>query len=429
MLGLGIGIWPGAVGGAEPLPQLASLLMHLDPTHGRSESGGVIDSWAAKVGAATFTAAGAARPLGGGVWPDFQGVDDAMTATSDAVTHPVNATKCSILAWVYQDATSDATIYISATYPNGITLITTAGVRFDAYFGALFVGGSSGVTADQQPAANEWRCVVATFDGAQSAGSRAKIYIGPGHDLTDVTNDAVNATALGAAAGSAVLGGSAARWTDGLHGGVCLWGGVALTLAEAEVAARLTAPVFDNVNCDGNSLTVFGGSNSYPSQLFAGMTARGRVVKNHGVGGQTTNDMISLYPTKIAPRFVAGARNKLVAWEVRNAMHLGGKTPRQAVDDLWTYVGLAKATGWQVYVCTVIASVASAPNLTDAKIAEANGYIRAEAAAQGVTVIDLAADARLSDDTNTTYFDGDQVHLTTAGYGVVAALVKTALGY
>jgi hypothetical protein len=40
--------------------------------------------------------------------------------------------------------------------------------------------------------------------------------------------------------------------------------------------------------------------------------------------------------------------------------------------------------------------------------------------------VDLYADARLADATNTTYFV-DNVHCTTAGYAVVARLIQTRL--
>jgi lysophospholipase L1-like esterase len=42
-------------------------------------------------------------------------------------------------------------------------------------------------------------------------------------------------------------------------------------------------------------------------------------------------------------------------------------------------------------------------------------------------VVDLAADSRLSNTGDTTYFASDGVHFTTAGYGVWASLIKTGL--
>jgi lysophospholipase L1-like esterase len=42
-------------------------------------------------------------------------------------------------------------------------------------------------------------------------------------------------------------------------------------------------------------------------------------------------------------------------------------------------------------------------------------------------IVDLAADPRLSDYTDTTYFDADQVHLNNGGHAVVASLLKSVL--
>ncbi len=179
-----------------------------------------------------------------------------------------------------------------------------------------------------------------------------------------------------------------------------------------------------NVVCDGNSLTLgVGATTSYPAQLDA-LCSAAVTVTNLGVSGQTTNDMWSDYLTQVRPLASSRAdRNVLVLWEVRNSM-FGGATPRTAVDTLWTYVDRARISGWEVYVCTVIASVETG-SLTDAKITEANGYIRTEAASHGCRVVDLAADARLSDENDPNYYNADKIHLVDAGYGVVAAIAKT----
>lgn len=177
------------------------------------------------------------------------------------------------------------------------------------------------------------------------------------------------------------------------------------------------------VVCDGNSLTQGVGGTAYPTQLDA-LCSSAVVTTNIGVSGQTTANMTSDYLTQVRPLSSSrAARNVLVLWEVRNAM-FGGVLPRAAVDELWTLADRAVISGWQTYVGTVIASV-EAGSLTDAKIAEANGYIRAEAGSHGVSVVDFAADSRLSDENVTTYFDADKIHLNTTGYGVVAALVFT----
>lgn len=187
--------------------------------------------------------------------------------------------------------------------------------------------------------------------------------------------------------------------------------------------------------CAGNSLTA--GNNPgtpYPTQLDT-LAAASVIVTNRSRGGWPTAQAPSspdaftnlqyIYPTDALPDISnRSTRNVLVIWEVRNQMGLGS-TAREAVDSLWLYVARAKRSGWEVHACTVIDT--NPIGFSDEIRLAANALIRAEAGANGCSVIDLAADARLATRTNTTYFHSDEVHLTTAGYAVVAALVFAAL--
>lgn len=198
---------------------------------------------------------------------------------------------------------------------------------------------------------------------------------------------------------------------------------------------RRTTDGNTRVVCAGNSLTA--GNNPgtpYPTQLDA-LTPANVIVTNRSRGGWPTAQAPSspdaftnlqyIYPTDALPDISnRSTRNVLVFWEVRNQMGLGS-TARQAVDSLWTYTARARRSGWELWVCTVIDT--NPIGFSDAIRLEANGYIRAEAGANGCSVIDLAADSRLSARADTTYFHSDQVHLTTAGYAVVADIVKAAL--
>ena len=195
-----------------------------------------------------------------------------------------------------------------------------------------------------------------------------------------------------------------------------------------------TSNVLTRLCCVGNSLTEGSGQVPYPTQIQARLPTSW-VVTNRSRGGWPTaqapgspdafTNLQYIYPTDALPDISGRAvRNILVMWEVRNQMGLGS-TPRQAVDSLWIYVARARRSGWEVWVCTVIDT--NPIGFTNGDRLTANGYIAAEAAANGCQVIDLAADARLATRTNLTYFSGDEIHLTTVGYGVVAELVAAAV--
>ncbi|MFP3344634.1 hypothetical protein R0J87_19345, partial [Halomonas sp. SIMBA_159] len=62
-----------------------------------------------------------------------------------------------------------------------------------------------------------------------------------------------------------------------------------------------------------------------------------------------------------------------------------------------------------------------------ARLGQLATLIRDDAEGLGYDVIDLRADSRFQDETNTTHYDGDQIHLTETGYGVAATLSYNAI--
>lgn len=191
--------------------------------------------------------------------------------------------------------------------------------------------------------------------------------------------------------------------------------------------AGRTVPLDPRILADGNSQT----SGTYPAKLAILM---GEPVANHGVFGQTTNQMIARAPTQIdallEPAY-AYAQSVLVAAEVRNALAQDlSKTPRQAVDELWAYFdgrrAFAAATPipLKMIVWNILPSTEGAA--LNAKFVEANGYIAAEWASHADGYFDVRSDARLTDPTNTTYFS-DGLHLTSAGNQILAQLVYDAI--
>ena len=102
-----------------------------------------------------------------------------------------------------------------------------------------------------------------------------------------------------------------------------------------------------------------------------------------------------------------------------NDIALTEDTDEIIYNNIKTWVTGRKSTGFNVIVCTVIGSAAI-------NLAGLNTLIRVDNAG-GNSLVDAAADARLSDPTNTDYFQVDGIHLNAAGAGVLADLVRAKL--
>lgn len=180
--------------------------------------------------------------------------------------------------------------------------------------------------------------------------------------------------------------------------------------------------------CDGNSLTSGTGSTGgldYVTQLqtlLGGSSVYRKV--NKGVAAQTTQQMSADAATDIDPNRDNWARPILVAWEVGNDIFNNSLSGAAAEANFNTYCTNRRAAGFKVVAVTVPARVAGPPA---ANIAAANTLIRANWTGYADALADVAADARLTDYTNLTYYDPDQTHLNNTGYGVVAGIVKTAV--
>lgn len=185
--------------------------------------------------------------------------------------------------------------------------------------------------------------------------------------------------------------------------------------------------------CDGNSLTRgygAGGSNSYPTQLKELVSTTYTVI-NRGVDSQTTDQMEADAATQIDSWLDIFPNNSiLIAWEGSNDIQFGASLA--TAQSRWnTYFSARASAGWasngcKLVACTVIPrGDSSAPK--DAIRDDFNDWLRSNYTDYATHLVDLAADSRLQDTGNTTYFDADTVHLTTAGYAVVAELVGAAI--
>jgi lysophospholipase L1-like esterase len=167
-----------------------------------------------------------------------------------------------------------------------------------------------------------------------------------------------------------------------------------------------------------------------PAQVMALLPA-GLDMKNLGVGGQTTEMMAADAATEVDPlydpRRPAGI---LVCWEGTNDLIYGTSRPydaRQAYLRLAAYCEARQRAGFRVVICTVL------PRGRSAVFYEARNALNAELRAHwrsfADALADVGADKTIGADgaeRDVTYYR-DTVHLTAAGYAIVAREVANAV--
>ena len=167
-----------------------------------------------------------------------------------------------------------------------------------------------------------------------------------------------------------------------------------------------------------------------PAQVMA-LLPGGLDMKNLGVGGQTTQMMAADAAAEVDPLFAASRRrNILVCWEGTNDLILGTASPydaRQAYRHLAAYCKARQRAGFRVVICTVL------PRGRSAAFYEARNALNAELRAHWRSFADALADVAANmtigadgAETDATYYR-DTVHLTAAGYAIVAREVAGAV--
>ena len=120
------------------------------------------------------------------------------------------------------------------------------------------------------------------------------------------------------------------------------------------------------------------------------------------------------------------SKNVLTVWSGINDIG-GGATGAATYTLIANYCTAAKLAGWTVVVCTLPSCDPAGWSV--GKTAERlalNTLLRADHSwSDGLA--DLDGDPRLQSPTDTTYFDADRIHLTDAGYAVVAGIVSSVV--
>lgn len=232
--------------------------------------------------------------------------------------------------------------------------------------------------------------------------------------------------------------GSGGYLFDGWLGEIQLYRAAHTPDQARRIEARLRAkwPVAGDVHdpqftCVGNSITEgYGVTASYPVRLAQSLP--GWRWCNSGIGGTTTPQLQARGPSGIAAYEAAHSHSVVVLSEIGNHLdyNYGSVSARQAVDAFWAWADAWRLGGWKVVACTV--TPRNVPGDTNAaavttEINAANVLLRAEWPAHADALADVAADARLQDPTDATYYMTGNLHPNDAGYAVMASIVKSAL--
>ena len=184
---------------------------------------------------------------------------------------------------------------------------------------------------------------------------------------------------------------------------------------------------------DGCSLVEDAGvapEDGMPAQVMA-LLQDALDMENLGVGGQTTQMMAADAAVEVDPLYEAARpANILVVWEGTNDLILGRGPPYdapQAYRHLVAYCRARQRTGFRVVSCTVL------PRGRSAAFYEARNALNAELRAHWTSFADALADVAADKtigaggaETEKRYYR-DTVHLTAAGYAIVARVVADAV--
>lgn len=185
---------------------------------------------------------------------------------------------------------------------------------------------------------------------------------------------------------------------------------------------------------DGDSLTAGVQSTnvrnwSYPAQLSRLVTSGQPKYGNIGVGGQQIQNVTAATAAKLQLSYNTTLTGTLVFWMGSNDIN-NARTGAQVWGDIQTYLSTVRASYPSVKIvgCTILTRSDNTGSEETNRTTLNTSILTTSSGSGGFDyTVDLAADSRLSNASDTTYFDPDGVHLNDTGYGVVTALVKAVL--
>lgn len=348
----------------------------------------------------------------------FDGVNDYLLTTSFVVSQPFTIyIAYRSVVWINGGRLIDggtANRAVINNYPSAPSISMYAGSAFvDTAFGP-----DNGLVAE----------LAAVYNGASSA-----LYV---NQVTGTGNPGANSISDGLTIGAA---GTKALNANIALREILIYSGAHSSTDRATVKAYLKSKwnvAYQSILliADGDSIMLgysLPTASSMPSQLVALVTGGiGRVrMSNFAVTGQTVADMNTDAATQVDGVYSSAYDKRIcLVWGGTNDLYFGASAAT-AYSRLTTYWAARRAAGWTVVAFTITPrSAGSPPADFETQRANLNSSIRSGSANYDV-LVDVAADSRLGDagdETNTTYYL-DLVHMTQAGYAIVAGLTYTAL--
>lgn len=195
-----------------------------------------------------------------------------------------------------------------------------------------------------------------------------------------------------------------------------------------------------NLVVDGNSLAVGYWSNGVTT-MWDGVKAAASDITpldmvNLANSGFTTPVLTARAQSLIDPLLnleVPNQRRVLLVWEITNDLSSLTQTDAGALANIQAYCTARKAAGWKVILATCLPRNPTGINTSfETYRLSVNASIRANAVSGGWAdaIADIGNDSTIGAMgayTNTTYYNGDGIHLTAAGHAIAATYITSAL--
>lgn len=208
------------------------------------------------------------------------------------------------------------------------------------------------------------------------------------------------------------------------------------------IASNLVTPVENttgrHIVFQGNSLTSGQGAtpNYYPKKTFEYLKATELSTEDtyfrylvNALAGRTTPQCITEFNTTDKYLIDKGVpTNIYVPWEVTNDLN-AGVSATDAYNNYVTLCNFGKSRGYKVIAVTVLPRISGNPSFeTDRQTVNANIVANYLTFAHGLADVGNDPDiGQAGDNSDTTYYDVDEVHLNATGYDVVVEYVGDAI--
>lgn len=177
-----------------------------------------------------------------------------------------------------------------------------------------------------------------------------------------------------------------------------------------------------SISFDGQSLNLFPAASPYPTQLMALLSPMTWAVP--AVNSTSYADRTPDAPKVVDPFALNATRAVLIDVGCQKELATLGLTAAQALSAMTTYLDARRTAGFDVIIASTVPGSTFYDAAMDAQRLALNNLIRSSTHFDGV--VDLAADPRLQNGADTTFF-ADGVHYSVLGASVAASIGRTTL--